>query len=178
MTFRKRAIITVIIIFICVGCDRVTKIVAKKHLPPYQTISFLQDTVRLQYAENTGAFLSFGANIPDRARFLIFTVLVGLFLFGLLLFQLFSSQFTRMQVVAMSLILGGGFGNMIDRVAHEGRVFDFMNVGLGQLRTGVFNVADMCITSGVLWFLYLAFRDRNKTTPGSRDSGSESPVEA
>ena len=178
MTFRKRAIVTLIIVFICIGCDRATKIVAKKHLPPHRTVSFRQDTVRLQYAENTGAFLSFGANIPDKARFFIFTVLVGLFLFGLLLFQLFSSQFTRMQVVAMSLILGGGFGNMIDRVAHEGRVFDFMNVGLGRLRTGVFNVADMSITFGVLWFLYLAFRDRDKASPGDGDSGNGNPVEA
>lgn len=172
MTFRKKAIVTIIIILACIGCDRVTKIVAKKYLSPYQTVSFLHDTVRLQYAENTGAFLSFGANIPGKARFFVFTILVGLFLFGLLFFQLFSSQFTRLQVVAMSLILGGGFGNMIDRVAHEGRVFDFMNVGLGRLRTGVFNLADMCITFGVLWFLYLAFRDRKKETSTGRDSGS------
>lgn len=172
MTFRKKAVVTIIIIFICIGSDRLTKMVAQKHLPPYRTISFLHDTVRLQYAENTGAFLSFGANIPDGARFIIFTVLVGLFLFGLLLFQLFSSQFTRLQVVAMSLILGGGFGNMIDRVAHDGRVFDFMNVGIGRLRTGVFNVADMCITFGVLWFLYLAFRDRGRKAVSSQDPGN------
>jgi signal peptidase II len=57
-------------------------------------------------------------------------------------------------------------------------VFDFMNVGLGRLRTGVFNVADMSITFGVLWFLYLAFRDRDKAAPGEGDSGNGNPVEA
>ena len=173
MTFRERTIVTFVIILACIGCDRATKIVAKEHLSPHQTVSFLHDTVRLQYAENTGAFLSFGANIPERARFFIFTILVGLFLFGLLLFQLFSSQFNRLQVAAMALILGGGFGNMIDRVAHEGRVFDFMNVGLGRLRTGVFNFADMSITFGVLWFFYLAFKSRDKDSSDGKDSSTE-----
>jgi signal peptidase II len=58
--------------------------------------------------------------------------------------------------VAWSLVLSGGVGNLLDRVLHDGRVIDFMNLGRGNLRTGIFNVADMCITFGVLLLILQA----------------------
>jgi signal peptidase II len=166
MNFKKRALITAAIIIACIGCDRVTKNIAKESLPPHEILSFMHDTVRLQYAENTGAFLSFGADIPPAVRYVVFTVLVGLFLFGLLAYQLASRQITLPQVLAMSCVLGGGFGNLIDRMAHQGRVFDFLNLGIGSLRTGVFNAADMFITFGVLWFLFLSVKNRERKVSG------------
>ncbi len=165
MNLKQKAVLTIIVIFFCIGCDRLTKNIAKTHLPPHEVISYLHDTVRLQYAENTGAFLSFGSNIHPKVRFFIFTILVGIFLVGLLVFQLASSQMTRLQMLAMSFILGGGFGNLIDRIAHNGYVFDFLNVGIGPLRTGVFNFADMSITFGVLWFIFLSIKNRKKNMP-------------
>jgi len=169
MKFKNRALITCIILFICIGCDRVTKNIAKQNLPQYEVISFLNDTVRLQYAENTGAFLSLGANISKTVRFVIFTLLVGLFLLGLLIYQLASKQMSKLQVMAMSLVLGGGFGNLIDRIFNEGRVFDFMNVGIGPLRTGIFNVADMSITFGVLWFLAITIMNKEDSAISSKE---------
>jgi len=163
MKFKRKALITFLILFICIGCDQATKSIAKQNLPRHEPIRLLHDTVRLQYAENTGAFLSLGANISEPVRYLIFTILVGVFLSGLLIYQLASNQLTRFQIVAMSLILGGGYGNLIDRVFNQGRVFDFLNVGIGPLRTGIFNVADMAITFGALWFLILTIKNRNKT---------------
>lgn len=163
MILKKRLLITFIILIACIACDRVTKNIAKQNLSPYETISFLHDTVRLQYAENTGAFLSFGANVSESVRFFTFTILVGIFLCGLLIYLLASKQLTGYQVPAMALVLGGGFGNLIDRIFQEGRVFDFLNVGIGSLRTGIFNIADMCITFGVLWFLFLSIRSHNQS---------------
>ena len=163
MEFKKRVLIIFFILLAVVVCDRITKHVAKQNLQPYEIIRLLNDTVRLQYAENTGAFLSLGSNISEPARYIVFTLLVGIFLGCLLTYLLLSKQLTRLQVMAMSLVLGGGIGNLIDRIAHEGRVFDFMNVGIGSLRTGIFNVADMSITFGVLWFLFLAIINRHKS---------------
>lgn len=163
MEFKKRALIIFLILFACIACDRITKIIAKRNLPQYETIRLLKDTVHLQYAENTGAFLSLGSNISEPTRYIVFTLLVGIFLACLLIYLLMSKQLPRLQIAAMSLVLGGGCGNLIDRISHEGRVFDFMNVGIGPLRTGIFNVADMSITFGVLWFLFLAIKSHRKT---------------
>ena len=49
----------------CVGCDQASKAVAKDYLPPGERISLLGDMVRLQYAENNGAFLGLGSTLPE-----------------------------------------------------------------------------------------------------------------
>jgi len=56
----------------------------------------------------------------------------------------------------MSLILGGGLSNLYDRIAY-GKVVDFMNMGIGDLRTGIFNVADMFILAGIIWYVFTSF---------------------
>lgn len=162
MEFKKRVLIIFFILLACLVSDRITKNIARQNLSPDEVIHLLNDTIRLQYAENTGAFLSLGSNISEPVRYIVFTLLVGIFLACLLTYLLLSKQLTRLQVMAMSLVLAGGIGNLIDRIADEGRVFDFMNVGIGPLRTGIFNVADMAITFGVLWFLFLAIKNRPK----------------
>lgn len=161
MEFKKRILTLFLILLAIIVCDRITKNIAKQNLPQHETIRLLHDTVRLQYAENTGAFLSLGSRISEPARYIVFTLLVGIFLGCLFIYILISKHLTRLQIVAMSIVLGGGCGNLIDRIANEGRVFDFMNVGIGPLRTGIFNVADMSITFGVLWFLFLIIKNRH-----------------
>ena len=81
-----------IVLTTCIGCDQATKFVAKSFLRPDALISFAADTFRLQYAENSGAFLSLGSTLPEPWRHLIFTVLVGLFLAGLLTYVLLSRE--------------------------------------------------------------------------------------
>src|SRR5574341_1663547 len=75
-----RTILVLLITLTCVGCDQATKFVAKRYLQPDAIISLAGDTLRLQYAENSGAFLSLGSSLPDPWRHLVFTVLVGIFL--------------------------------------------------------------------------------------------------
>lgn len=71
-----------------------------------------------------------------------------------LLAALFARGLAHWQVVGLSLIASGGIGNWIDRLTNDGRVTDFLNVGIGSLRTGIFNVADMALVIGVaLYFL-------------------------
>jgi signal peptidase II len=59
--------------------------------------------------------------------------------------------------VSVALIVGGGVSNLIDRLRYGGYVVDFLNVGIGPVRTGIFNVADMAIMVGVVMW---AFSDR------------------
>jgi signal peptidase II len=138
----------------CVACDQVTKGVVRGHLVLGEGQSFLSDTIRLTYVENSGAFLSFGEALPDHIKSTVFIVGVGLISLGALLVALFSRGLGHWQIVALSLIASGGVGNWIDRLTNDGRVTDFLNVGIGSLRTGIFNVADMVLMAGVaLYFL-------------------------
>ena len=153
----KRLILVFVILLGCVGCDQATKSVARDHLQAHAAMSFLGDTLRLQYAENPGAFLSLGASLPHRWGAAIFTVGGMVFVFATLLYAVVVLQLGRLRAVALSLVGGGGLGNLIDRIRFDGYVTDFLNVGVGSIRTGIFNVADMALIVGMVLF-FLAYR--------------------
>ncbi len=147
--------------------DQWTKHLATEHLKHTPTKSWLSDTFRLQYATNEGAFLSLGANLPPAARYWVLTIGVGLLLFMLCIYALFSERLWKtklddMQVGAYSLIASGGFSNWVDRARFEGSVVDFMNMGIGSLRTGVFNVADLAIVAGIVLLFIQGWREEKK----------------
>ncbi len=79
---------------------------------------------------------------------------------GLLVFAFRMSPNTPFLIIlAIALVVGGGLSNLIDRLVNEGRVVDFMQLGIGPLRTGVFNVADVAIMGGLAVMLVVVFRD-------------------
>ena len=129
-----------------IGCDRVAKHVAATTLSEAPSRSFLADTVRLEYVENTGAFLGLGADWPVAVRTAVFGVGNGLLLVGLAAFAM-RARWPRRVLLGVALFVAGGASNLADRIAY-GMVIDFMNVGIGSLRTGIFNVADMAIMLG------------------------------
>lgn len=159
----KRLVILLFVLFASVGCDQATKSLAQRHLSDSPPRLFLNGMIRLQYAENPGAFLSFGAGFDERTQRWIFIGLVALILSGILLFMLRETHQSPLAIwVALALFLGGGIGNLIDRVYNHGRVIDFMNIGIGWLRTGIFNVADMALMSGMLILLLVSWRQNRQ----------------
>lgn len=137
--------------------DQYTKFVAIENLKDVPTQTFLWDTFRLTYAENNGAFLSLGSGLSEDVRFWTFTVLVTAFLGGLAVYLFRKKDLTQLEAIAYALVLGGGIGNLIDRWARNGWVVDFMNMGIGDLRTGIFNVADAVIMAGMFGLIYQSF---------------------
>ncbi|MGZ8833842.1 MAG: signal peptidase II, partial [Thermoanaerobaculia bacterium] len=101
--------------------------------------------------------LSLGANLPESMRTLIFGGFVSVMLVVFTIAVLRGSIMRLSDTAAAAAIIGGGFGNLIDRVLRSGRVTDFLYLEAGPLHTGVFNVADMAITCGVLWLLVSSF---------------------
>ncbi|HMN43854.1 MAG TPA: signal peptidase II [Povalibacter sp.] len=145
------------VLLVCIGLDQLTKAIAKATLPREDAWSYLGDTVRLQLAHNYGAFLSLGDSLPPGWRQALLSAGVGIVLLGLLVYLLWWKNVNPRNLVPLSLILAGGAGNLIDRVAYGGYVVDFLNLGIGTLRTGVFNVADVAIMAGVVWLLLTDF---------------------
>ena len=141
-----RLCLILILLLSTVGCDQVTKVIARDTLS--RPTSYLGDFLRLQHAENPGAFLSIGAGFSDDTRFWMFTIGVAVFLLIAFWILLTKSTMDKWITVSLTLIVAGGIGNLIDR-ASRGTVTDFMNLGIGWLRTGVFNVADVAITFGI-----------------------------
>ena len=155
-----RALLASILFLGCVGCDQVTKAVARDHLVLGESHSFLGDSFRLILAENPGAFLSIGESLPEHIRSTIFIVGVGFASLGALLAALFVGGLGRWHVAALALIASGGVGNWIDRLTNDGRVTDFLNLGVGALRTGIFNVADIALIAGMAIFVLTGVKGR------------------
>lgn len=160
-----RLLLVCLLLVVCVGCDQAVKAIAKQTLSSSPPISLLQGIVQLQYAENPGAFLSLGANLPARTRFLWGVVFIGLTQVALLAYLFRSTSLSWSQKIGLSLFLGGGLGNLIDRIANDGHVIDFVSLGVGSLRTGIFNVADVAITAGVLLVLFAPGEDPAPSSP-------------
>ncbi len=136
MTYFRRPLLIAVILFSCVGCDQAAKTIAKNHLLQARPTSYLSGTFRLQYRENKGAFLSLGSTLPAKVRFLVLFVLTGIAVTGILVFILMHRKLHPSLVIGLTLIIGGGAGNLIDRAFHNGAVVDFMNTGIGSVRTG------------------------------------------
>ena len=158
MPIVKRLLLTMFVVFACVGCDQSTKVLAEANLPRGQPLSFLSDTLRLQVMHNEGSFLSLGASAPTAWRLAALRIGVSALLVGLLAYALFVRFARAPFILALALVLAGGSSNLIDRFIHDGYVVDFINIGLGQVRTGIFNVADVAITVGVLMLLTQSWR--------------------
>ena len=122
-------------------------------------MSLLGDTIRLSYAENPGGFLSTGAGLPAPIRAWVFAALAIVAVMALFAVAVRNRSIDRLQLVAASLLIAGGVGNIIDRVLY-GVVRDFLNVGVGSVRTGVFNVADFAITVASALVLIRFWKER------------------
>ena len=161
-----RLVLVGTLLFGCVGCDQVSKELVRAQLTLGESHVFLGDTVRVIHVENTGAFLGIGANLPEPVRVALFQGAICLLILGLLWAAALRVGTRPWQVVGFTLLAASGMGNLIDRLLFDGRVTDFLNVGIGSLRTGIFNIADVI---GMIGLVVLLFSSGADTPSNVRD---------
>ncbi len=161
-----RSAIILFILALNIGCDQVSKVIVRKDLPDNQEIKYLGGFFSLVKMENTGAFLSLGDSLGGPVHFILLVLLPILAISAALIYIFYKTDLNKYTVFAIILIIGGGAGNLYDRVKY-GSVTDFMHIGLnsGFLQTGVFNVADMSIMAGMFIILIRSFLNREKEEP-------------
>lgn len=154
----RRILLWTGIILLVIGIDRLTKYLAVQYLKPVDTVPLIQDALHLTYCTNKGA--AFGMLADHRAVFMIVSCVAILGMIVLL------GAFHRAHPLfgtSLAMIIGGGIGNMIDRVV-LGEVIDFIDFRL--IHFAVFNGADSFVTVGcVLLGVYLLFVDRKAKSP-------------
>ena len=155
MELKKRIQVVTVAAFLCVCIDQITKLIAAEYLPRNMMRSYFFDTLRIGYTENIGAFLGLGNGLSDEIRFGIFVLGVSLFLCLGITYLMTSPRLSTNSLFAISMILSGGASNLYDRVINNGAVVDFLNIGFGSFRTGIFNIADIAIVVGALLLLLL-----------------------
>jgi signal peptidase II len=158
------------LLLLTTGCDQLTKNIAKTKLISSAPISLLNDLIRLEYAENPGAFLSIGEHLPSPILLLLSSVLVSAVILLLVKLSIQKRNAKLATLVGLSLLAGGSLGNLIDRVLHNGVVVDFMSVGIGRMRSGIFNLADVAILIGVFVLMLVTGKKPDKIDFATRRS--------
>jgi signal peptidase II len=132
-------------------CDQLTKYEAFQRLIPYSPKA-IWPMLNLTLAFNTGAAFSFLSGTGSWGTW-FFTVFSALMSFAIAIWMFSLPKTARLQLIALSLILGGAVGNLIDRVL-LGHVIDFVDFYIGNYHWPVFNLADsaICIGAVVLFF--------------------------
>jgi len=139
------------IVALIVGTDQLVKWVVENQIPLFDRIPLIDNILTLTNIRNTGA----AYNLFSQMHWLL-VVFPGLIMaMGLVFVALKAKSANSVLMVSFAMIIGGGLGNLIDRIL-KGYVVDFFDIRI----IPVFNVADICITIGCgLLFIYLIFMD-------------------
>ena len=142
----------ILIIMLNLAFDQISKIIVRNEIGQNEIIKLCGHWFTLTKVENTGAFLSAGSALPELIRIILLSVFPIIFLAYGLYMLLVKRVMSNLQVVGWCFVIGGGTGNLYDRIVH-GSVTDFLHLDLGLFQTGIFNLADVSIMIGMFIIL-------------------------
>lgn len=152
--------------------------IAHEGLPYGKKTPLIDNILHLTFVENPG--IAFGIDFGEKFKLLI-SILTIIASFSLLIYFFMVSKENLGLRLSLSLIIGGAFGNLIDRVFYgvfygyapllQGKVVDFFDISFFRfyffnktMGNYIFNVADIAVTIGVLTLIF-AYHGRRKTSP-------------
>lgn len=142
-----KLVLIFVLIIANIGCDQVTKKMAREQIKEYETIEVIGEYLILTKTENTGAFLGMGSDFPPLVRKLLLLVLPLLVMLGVFVYLIRTKDLSQTNIVGLSFIVGGGIGNLYDRILY-GSVTDMIFIDLQFAHTGIFNLADVSVMVG------------------------------
>lgn len=157
-----RNLIILLIVIANISCDQISKKVVRDSVVPGSRIEIINQNFLLMNVENDGAFLSLGSNFPPIVKKILLLGLPILMLLGVLFYLFTQTKLPKLALIGWSFVIGGGIGNMYDRIKF-GSVTDFLFIDLGGIfRTGVFNMADVSIMVGMGFLILFYIQDALK----------------
>jgi len=154
---RKRNILITIIVLLGIAFDQISKVWVRNNFESYIETSIVGDIFTLIKVENTGAFLGMGSELPETLRVLLLIVVPVIVLVGITVYTYLEKSLDKTSIIGFSLIIGGGVGNIFDRIVY-GSVTDFLYLNFEFFKTGIFNIADLSVTTGMILILISSFK--------------------
>tara|TARA_B100000927_G_C16429494_1_gene454925 strand:+ start:428 stop:916 length:489 start_codon:yes stop_codon:yes gene_type:complete len=155
---KKRKILTTIIILLSIACDQISKVWARNNLESYTEKNIVGEVFSLIKVENTGAFLGMGSELSETLRVLLLIILPVIVLVSITIYTYIDKSLDKISIIGFSFIIGGGISNIFDRIIF-GSVTDFLYLNFGGIfKTGIFNVADLWVTTGMILILISSFK--------------------
>ena len=158
---KKRNLLITIIVLLSIASDQISKIWVRNNFESYTETSIMGDVFTLIKVENSGAFLGMGSELSETFRILLLIVLPIIVLISITVYTYIEKTLDKNSIIGFSLIIGGGIANIFDRIVY-GSVTDFLYLNFGGIfKTGIFNVADLSVTTGMILILISSFKNKN-----------------
>jgi len=162
----KRFLVVFVLIILNIGCDQISKNMVRNNVEVRSKTEIIGEKFILTNVENSGAFLGMGSTLNPTIRLILLLILPVVVLLLVLKYLLTKKDLDIVSVIGLSFIVGGGIGNLYDRILY-GSVTDFFHIDLGGVfRTGIFNMADVSVMVGMGLILLAGItHKKNKQTP-------------
>ncbi len=166
MDDKRIPIIPFLLTILIILLDQITKLLIIRQIPLNSIgLSALNDFLRIIHVRNLGIAFSIGNKLAPTARRLLFIIVPAVVMVIVAVYYVRSDELTRGMRWALAGILGGGIGNLIDRIFRPLGVVDFIHVKvygfLGMERWPVFNVSDSSVVvSGITLVVLFMLQER------------------
>ena len=168
MKVTKRSLFILVVIVATIAVDQISKTLVRTHIQPRtefnlgERISLIGDNFIMMNVENAGAFLGMGSDLNPTLRIILLLILPILVLGFVLHYIIKDKTLDKWSLFAFASIIGGGIANVYDRIVY-GSVTDFFFIDLGGVfRTGIFNMADLSVTTGMIILLLVSFKKKKE----------------
>jgi len=151
----------VLLVIANIAVDQISKFWVRAVVEPYSSSPIIGDYLTLRNVENEGAFLGMGSDFNDTLRLILLLIIPAVVLLFVLFYMFKEKQMDKLSLIGFSCVVGGGIANVFDRFVHSS-VTDFLFIDLGFVRTGIFNIADLSVTTGMILILWSSFKHRKK----------------
>ena len=161
MTKKFRYILISTIVSVSIALDQFSKVWVRSNFENYSEKNLIGEIFTLIKVENTGAFLGMGSELSEIPRILLLIVLPVVVLISITVYTYIEKTLDKISIIGFSLIIGGGIANIFDRIVYSS-VTDFLYINLGGVfKTGIFNIADLSVTTGMILILISSFKRKS-----------------
>ena len=160
MIGKNRNISITILIAVSILLDQFSKFLIRQNVDQYSEIKLIGDYFILTNVENSGAFLGMGSDFSPFVKTIFLLILPVIVLICIMIYVYRDKQIDKISLIGFCFIIGGGIANIYDRILY-GSVTDFLFIDLGGIfKTGIFNIADLSVTTGMILILLMSFRSK------------------
>lgn len=169
MKFTRRTAYIFITIILTIVVDQISKVLVVNNIEERtdtsygETISLIGDYFTMMHVKNQGAFLGMGSELSGSLKVFLLLVLPVIVLAFVLRHIIKDKSLDNWSLFAFSSIIGGGIANVYDRFAY-GEVTDFLYIHITDtIRTGIFNLADLSVTTGMIILVVMMLKKKKET---------------
>jgi signal peptidase II len=160
MMGKNRNISISILITVSIVLDQLSKALIRENIDQYSEIKLIGEYFILTNVENSGAFLGMGSDFSPFIKTIFLLILPIIVLICIMIYVYRDKEIDKISLIGFCFIIGGGIANIYDRIIY-GSVTDFLFIDLGGIfKTGIFNIADLSVTTGMIMILLMSFKNK------------------